>query len=193
MLFTTRTTARKLRLFVCTRVRQDAHLIRSRQPLRAVQLGEDLADGKIGPPQLRDFVGFWNPWLLLAPDPAEGAVTVLEEKPWCDLPGGLDILAELFGTGEPLAFEPGWRTPGVLMLASVVYHDDRTPLSGRLERIGLLVLADTLLDAGCDDPAIQDHLRSRGRHVGARLPADGNPRTDLHGTSLPPFRPHRST
>jgi hypothetical protein len=51
------------------------------------------------------------------------------------------------------------------MLAHAVYHDWRTPLSGRLERTGLQVLADALLDAGCSDPAILAHLRSRGRHV----------------------------
>jgi hypothetical protein len=42
----------------------------------------------------------------LAPDPAEAALAVLEEVPWSDLPGGLEILADVFGTGEPLAFEP---------------------------------------------------------------------------------------
>jgi hypothetical protein len=162
---TGRATARKLRLFCCARFRQDGHLIRSRQPLRAVQLGEELADERIGSAQVRDFVGFWNPWLPLAPDAGEAALAVLEEVPWCELPGGSEILAEVFGTGEPLAFEPAWRTPDVLHLARAVYHGERTPLSGRLERTGLLVLADALLDAGCSDPAILDHLRSRGRHV----------------------------
>jgi hypothetical protein len=163
--FTSRTTARKLRLFTCARFRQDGHLIRSRQPLRAVQLGEDLADERIGPARVRDFVGFWDSWLPLVPDASEAALAVLEELPWCDLPGGSEVLAEVLGTGEPLAFEPGWRTPDVLTLASAVYHAGRTPLSGRLDRSALLVLADALEEAGCSDPAILEHLRSRGRHV----------------------------
>jgi hypothetical protein len=39
-----------------------------------VLLGEDLADGLVGPPQVRNFVGFWNPWLPLAPDTGDAAV-----------------------------------------------------------------------------------------------------------------------
>jgi hypothetical protein len=83
----------------------------------------------------------------------------------CRIPGRSEILAEVFGTGEPLAFEPAWRTPDVLQLARAVYHGERTPLPGRLERTGLLLLANALLDAGCSAPAILAHLRSRGRHV----------------------------
>jgi hypothetical protein len=160
---TGRTTARRLRLFCCARFRQDAQLVRSRQPLRAVQLGEDLADGLVGAPQVRNFTGFWNPWLPLAPDAGEAALAVLEEAPWCDLPGGLALLEEIFGPEELPAFSPDWRTAEVLAVAQGAY-DDRTPRSGLIRRPARLVLADALLDAGCQDPTLQRHLRSWARH-----------------------------
>ena len=53
--------------------------------------------------------------------------------------------------------EPGWRTHDVLGVAQAVYEDrafDRMPL-----------LADALMDAGCDDEQVLTHCRNAGPHV----------------------------
>jgi hypothetical protein len=97
-------------------------------------------------------------------DAEEGAAYSLEEPPWRDLPGGRELMDEVFGSAPLPAFNPAWRTPEVLTLATGAYEEHH-PLSGRLLRDRLLVLADALLDAGCNSQAIQRHLRSRGKHV----------------------------
>lgn len=58
---------------------------------------------------------------------------------------------------RPQGIAPDWQTPTVLALAEGVYADrghDR-----------LLVLADALEDAGCDDPTLLAHCRGGGPHV----------------------------
>jgi hypothetical protein len=65
-----------------------------------------------------------------------------------------DIIGNPF---RPAAFDPRWRTDDTAGLARSIY-DDRA--SGRLP-----LLADALLDAGCDDDGILAHCRSEGPHV----------------------------
>jgi hypothetical protein len=60
--------------------------------------------------------------------------------------------------------EPGWLTPTVNNLATGAYEERILP-SGELDPARLGVLADALLDAGCTDATILDHLRSPGPHV----------------------------
>jgi hypothetical protein len=64
----------------------------------------------------------------------------------------------LFGNPFQAAdFDPQWRTADVMGLARAIYDDrafDRMP-----------ILADALLDAGCDDEDILSHCRSSGPHV----------------------------
>ena len=58
---------------------------------------------------------------------------------------------------RPVAFDPRWRTADVLGLARGIYDDrafDRLPL-----------LADALMDAGCDEDQLLAHCRSEGPHV----------------------------
>lgn len=58
---------------------------------------------------------------------------------------------------RPVAFDPRWRTADVTALARGIYEDrafDRLPL-----------LADALMDAGCDHEEILAHCRSEGPHV----------------------------
>jgi hypothetical protein len=54
-------------------------------------------------------------------------------------------------------FQPGWRTSDTVGLARGIYEDrafDRMPL-----------LADALMDAGCDEEQILSHCRTGGPHV----------------------------
>lgn len=155
---------RLLRLFTCARLRASRHIQRARLPFLAVQLGERLSDGLADQAEVRRFVGlFTDAWLPLLPDPLKAAIYVLEEHPWVEQRGGHVLLDEIFGPQTPV-FDSGWRPPDVLSVARATYQD-RAPLPGQLQRAGLLVLADALSDAGCDDPAILGHLRANVRHV----------------------------
>ncbi len=68
------------------------------------------------------------------------------------------LLRCVFGNPfRTVAFDPRWRSADVLRLARGVYEDrafDRLPL-----------LADALMDAGCDSEAILAHCRGEGPHV----------------------------
>jgi len=65
-----------------------------------------------------------------------------------------DVIGNPF---EPVAFDPRWRTEDTLGLARGIYEDrafTRLPL-----------LADALMDAGCDDDGLIGHCRSSGPHT----------------------------
>jgi hypothetical protein len=65
-----------------------------------------------------------------------------------------DIFANPF---RPIKFVPHWRTTNVVELAFTIYEDrafDRMP-----------ILADALMDAGCEDEQIISHCRNGGPHV----------------------------
>jgi hypothetical protein len=72
-------------------------------------------------------------------------------------PGGpliRDIFANPF---LPVTFDPRWRTSDAVGLARAIYDErafDRLP-----------ILADALMDAGCDDEQVLAHCRSAGPHV----------------------------
>jgi hypothetical protein len=58
---------------------------------------------------------------------------------------------------RPVAFDPRWRTSDVVGLARAIYDDkafDRMP-----------ILADALMDAGCEEEQIIAHCRGDGPHV----------------------------
>jgi hypothetical protein len=58
---------------------------------------------------------------------------------------------------RPAAFDARWRTGDVLGLARAAYED------GAFERLPML--ADALMDAGCDDAAILGHCQGLGPHA----------------------------
>jgi hypothetical protein len=91
------------------------------------------------------------------PDPAERRVQV-------------ELIRDIFG---PLPFRPipplppsvrTWSDGLARQLAQSAY-DERLLPSGHLEPARLAVLADALLDAGCDEAWLIDHLREEGPHV----------------------------
>jgi hypothetical protein len=76
-----------------------------------------------------------------------------------------DLVREVFGNPfRRVALERAWRTPAVVSLARAAY-EERIPPTGDLDLSRLAVLSDALEEAGCDDAAILDHLRSPGPHV----------------------------
>jgi hypothetical protein len=68
------------------------------------------------------------------------------------------LLRDIFGNPfRPVRLDPRWLTSTVVELAQLIEAGrayDRLP-----------VLADALLDAGCDDESLLDHCRSAGPHV----------------------------
>jgi hypothetical protein len=68
------------------------------------------------------------------------------------------VLRDLVGPAfQPVAVEPGWRAPTVTALARGIYEErafDRLP-----------ILADALMDAGCDREAVLAHCRGPGPHL----------------------------
>jgi len=68
------------------------------------------------------------------------------------------LFRDIFGNPyRPVTLDPRWLSSTVLDLANVIYADRA------FER--LPVLADALMDAGCDNEAILNHCRSEGPHV----------------------------
>ena len=69
-----------------------------------------------------------------------------------------DLVRDLVGNPfRPIAVDTRWRTADVIGLARAVYEDrafERMPL-----------LADALMDAGCDDEQVLGHCRGDGPHV----------------------------
>jgi hypothetical protein len=65
---------------------------------------------------------------------------------------------------RPVALDPAWRTPAVLVLAQAAY-DNRILPAGTLDPERLAVLADALEESGCDNADILGHLRGPGPHV----------------------------
>lgn len=68
------------------------------------------------------------------------------------------ILRDIFGNPfRPVAVDPSWLTSTVVSLAEGIYAErafDRMP-----------ILADALMDAGCDNEEVLNHCRSDGVHV----------------------------
>jgi hypothetical protein len=76
-----------------------------------------------------------------------------------------ELLRDVFGNPFCLvSLDSGLLTPTVLSLAQAA-SDQRPLSSGELELARLMVLADSLEDAGCTDDVLLSHLRSPGPHV----------------------------
>jgi hypothetical protein len=91
-----------------------------------------------------------DPWMLRKPN----TLWLLSRHD----PVGAAVLRDVFRHPCHCAgFNTAWRSPDAVGLARAIYDDrafDRLP-----------ILADALLDAGCDDEDILNHCRSSGPHV----------------------------
>ena len=68
------------------------------------------------------------------------------------------VLRDIFGNPfRPVAFDPRWQTSDVVGLARAIYDDKA------FERMP--ILADALMDAGCEKEQIIAHCRGDGPHV----------------------------
>jgi hypothetical protein len=163
---------RKLRLFACAACRLTGGLD-DRRALQSVEMAELFADGLVRKRQmdaaraatkagsrfpayggLPRAVGHHLAWhaaeFAVARTPSSVATA---------------LLREIFGNPfRPVTANPAWLTSTVQSLVQAAY-DERLLPAGTLHNDRFAVLADALLDAGCTDDAILDHLRGPGPHV----------------------------
>jgi hypothetical protein len=172
---------RRLRLFACGCCRVLGMSGPDSPRARAVEVAERHADARAGDLELRaaldaaeaaepTHANEW-PWKyvcdlcfkeLYVADPsaqlaagalAEGAAQRVPER---DLVCA--VLRDIFGNPfRPVAFDPAWRTEHTAGIASKMYEER--------DFAGMLILADALEDAGCDNLDILGHCRGPGPHV----------------------------
>src|SRR5262249_44874973 len=97
--------------------------------------------------------------------PLESARARREEVERREALAQTSLLHCLFGNPfRPVSLDTAWLTPDVVGLAEAAYQERLLP-SGELDPQRLLVLADALEDAGCDNGDVLGHLRGPGVHV----------------------------
>lgn len=74
-----------------------------------------------------------------------------------------DLLRDIFGPlpFREVQFNPSWRSPTVLALATAAYEERDLP-SGHLDNTRLAMLADCLEESDCDNQEVLAHLRQQG-------------------------------
>ena len=181
---------RKLRLFACACCRRVWSLLPDDLSRRALEVAERHADGKAQAGELAEVRRLFGPHPI-RPTPStcavEAAEAVVHRQVWeaaqqaayhssCAT-GMVRGVREEFDAGfraerevqtvllrdvvgqlnRPALLDRRLLAPDVVGVASGIYEDrafDRLP-----------ILADALMDAGCDDEAILAHCRSEGPHV----------------------------
>jgi hypothetical protein len=160
---------RKLRLFACACYRLNWHSIVDGCARNAVSAAEHYADGLISFTRLiaagrSSHEACWH----LVKTGEAAAWDVVQDvvlRPYAndeDILTALWPMAQLFrdivsNPFRPVALSPRWQTSTVLDLARLIYDErafDRLP-----------ILADALMDAGCDNDDILAHCRGDGPHV----------------------------
>jgi hypothetical protein len=183
---------RKARLFAAACCRGIWDLIRTASARRAVEASEAYVDGRIRWRELAELrerarreeadLAQWAVMASSRPRVAAGWVAHLaadarnrpgtcrayapSAKP---SPEQCGHLRDLFG---PLPFRPvpvarpvlRWNSGTVVKLAEAAYQDRHLP-EGTLDSNRLVVLADALEEAGCDEQDFFNHLRGPGPHV----------------------------
>jgi hypothetical protein len=79
------------------------------------------------------------------------------------------LLRDIFGNPfrPPRPLPPtvlAWNRGRVRLLAQAIYDERQLP-EGTLDAARLAILADAMLDAGCEDEELMQHCRSEGPHV----------------------------
>ena len=176
---------RKLRLFASACCRRIWHLLPDECLRNLVVAVEDRPDGTSDDPDLwaaicapspreREWIdddGYWavkalgRSYYKLTPfdSAVEAARRAVQRVRMAGDPAAEEaaqkaLVRENFGDPfRPVAIDPRWRTSDTVGLARAIY-DDRA-----FER--LPILADALMDAGCEDEQIISHCRGEGPHV----------------------------
>jgi hypothetical protein len=181
---------RKRRLFSCAVARRVLYLIPDDRYERAIEIAERYADGVAAEKerrathqvmhkawQDREYAEAGNhaatavlatlnkgaAGTLYSWEVAAAAKAALARPEWDrgreeEMQKQCDLAREIYGNPfRPVTADPSWLTSTVVALAEGIYADrafDR-----------LLILADALQDAGCENADILDHCRCDGTHV----------------------------
>jgi hypothetical protein len=185
---------RTLRLFACSCCRRVWRLLGDSRSKKAVKGAERFAEGETVTPLLvlasaaawnadspRHDAGFHASraaeWAaddspdLAAHEAAYAAVaaTICDSNDAEDERYQATVLRDIFGNPFRLSspLPPAvlaWNDRTIPRIAQAIYEDRHLP-EGTLDTGGLAILADALLDAGCDDEVLLAHCRSEGPHV----------------------------
>ena len=173
-----RTSDRKLRLFACAVCRQVWGRLADRRSRRAVEVAEPCADGEARRRALRRAQLAMEVHVEASPEECQ-AWDCCEPNaaaehclcPYPILPPAVQVtlLRDIFGDPfRPLAPLPlavlTWNHGTVMRIADGQYQERQLP-AGVFDAGRLGILADALLDAGCEDEELLAHCRSAGPHV----------------------------
>jgi hypothetical protein len=163
---------RKFRLFACGYYRLIWHALNEQRNQRIVEICERYADGLVKRQALSGARHRgWNAavtaaaWVVAEDSAWWAAKRTTENFHYRDVfprevwqRDQCELLRDVFGNPfRPVAVDPSWLTSTVVCLAEGIYQDrafDRLP-----------ILADALMDAGCDNDDVLSHCRSDGPHV----------------------------
>jgi hypothetical protein len=130
--------------------------------LTALSVGMEAFGGQI--PSMHQFLQDLLPRLFTLGGRASGERGGLRagwDAFWAEQARQCDLVRDIFGNPfRPVSADPSWRTWNdgcVAKIAQGIYDERRFT--------DLPVLADALLDAGCDDENVLAHCRSAGEHV----------------------------
>ena len=188
---------RKLRLFACACCRRFHDLLPTRAIQRALEISECVADGLASFAELlaaKRAIAVLQPrnaseWasncahFAATRSARNAALSAYSTSAEVVRALGLDceshehyyavLLRDLLGNPfRAIPLNPTWRTPTVLALAKATYDDRQLP-AGTLDLDRLMVLADSLEEAGCTSSAILGHLRGPKFHVRGCWVIDG--------------------
>jgi hypothetical protein len=178
---------RKIRLWVAACCRQVWHRLTNPRSRKLVEASERYADGEA---DFRDLKAAWDANGYAVGPEAKGVRLARSAshrdiwqgalESWAALkapavPGNPEpalgeraqagLFREVFGNPfRRVVIATAGKTPQVVALAQVAYEKRELP-AGTLDLARLLVLADALEDAGCDQPDLLGHLRGPGAHV----------------------------
>jgi hypothetical protein len=104
-----------------------------------------------------------------APDDVARLAVDAAANPYAEAATQASVLRDIFGNPfNPSPSLPAsvlvWNDGTVQRLAQAIYEERQLP-AGTLDAGRLAILADALLDAGCEDEELLAHLRSPGPHV----------------------------
>ena len=182
---------RKLRLFACACCRRVWHLLTDKRSMLAVEIAEKYADALASDADLMSarraaedasvmaLISSRSVYLAAttaahvssntAADTCRAAFLAVtdHEDLWAEpqLPLVRDIFGNPFRPSPPLPHAVlAWNDGTVRRIAQGIYEDRKMP-EGTLDTGRLAILADALLDAGCNDEELIAHCRSEGPHV----------------------------
>ena len=151
---------RKLRLFACGCCRLIPEFMASEPDRLALELTERDVDEAVGVDAFNEIEDVWDiRWYRR--DGANATDRALQD--YDDGSRSMKVLVTLFrdifgNPFRPVAFDPAWRTDTAVSLARQMYESR--------EFGAMPILADALLDAGCDNPDILNHCRDTAQgHV----------------------------